>query len=173
MLYQVDRLIEETRRIAAEYRRATGQVLPVSGELRETPEGAQWAERIAAANIVGMSGELARHDAARLLGLTLLHNAEQGVDAIDAAQLKYQIKSRVIFNQERGGQRIGQISLEGGWDRLLLVTMDASYQPTAIYQLDREAASAAVGDGSAGRQKRGALSVARIKALATRVWSPT
>lgn len=148
MLYQVDRLIEETRRIAAEYRRATGQVLPVSGEL-------------------------ARHDAARLLGLTLLPNSEQGVDAIDAAQLKYQIKSRVIFNQERGGQRIGQISLEGGWDRLLLVTMDASYQPTAIYQLDREAASAAVGDGSAGRQKRGALSVARIKALATRVWSPT
>jgi DNA polymerase-3 subunit gamma/tau len=29
-------------------------------ELRETPEGAQWAERVAAANIVGMTGELAR-----------------------------------------------------------------------------------------------------------------
>ena len=29
-------------------------------ELRETPEGAQWAERIAAANILGMTGELAR-----------------------------------------------------------------------------------------------------------------
>ncbi|HEY0954373.1 MAG TPA: hypothetical protein VGE36_06435, partial [Roseateles sp.] len=29
-------------------------------ELRETPEGAQWAERIAAANLVGMTGELAR-----------------------------------------------------------------------------------------------------------------
>jgi DNA polymerase-3 subunit gamma/tau len=29
-------------------------------ELRETPEGAQWAERIAAVNLVGMTGELAR-----------------------------------------------------------------------------------------------------------------
>ena len=29
-------------------------------ELRETPEGARWAERVAAANIVGMTGELAR-----------------------------------------------------------------------------------------------------------------
>jgi len=29
-------------------------------ELRETPEGALWAERVAAANIVGMTGELAR-----------------------------------------------------------------------------------------------------------------
>ncbi len=29
-------------------------------ELRETPEGARWAERIAAANILGMTGELAR-----------------------------------------------------------------------------------------------------------------
>ena len=29
-------------------------------ELRETPEGTRWAERVAAANIVGMTGELAR-----------------------------------------------------------------------------------------------------------------
>lgn len=29
-------------------------------ELRETPEGAQWAERIAGLNLVGMTGELAR-----------------------------------------------------------------------------------------------------------------
>lgn len=146
MLYQVDKLIDETRRIAAEYRRATGQVLPVSGEL-------------------------ARHDAARLLGLSLTNNAQQGVDAIDAAQLKYQIKSRVIFDASKSGQRIGQISFESDWDRLLLVIMDADYAPVAIYQLERAAASAAVNDGSAGRQKRGALSVAKFKALASLVWS--
>ena len=29
-------------------------------ELRETPEGAQWAERIASVSLVGMTGELAR-----------------------------------------------------------------------------------------------------------------
>lgn len=33
---------------------------PRRAELRETPEGAQWAERIAALNLVGMTGELAR-----------------------------------------------------------------------------------------------------------------
>jgi len=33
---------------------------PRRAELRETPEGAQWAERIASINLVGMTGELAR-----------------------------------------------------------------------------------------------------------------
>jgi DNA polymerase III subunit gamma/tau len=43
-------------------------------ELRETPEGAQWAERIAAANIVGMTGELARQ--AQALGCRMVDGRE-------------------------------------------------------------------------------------------------
>jgi DNA polymerase-3 subunit gamma/tau len=43
-------------------------------ELRETPEGAQWAERIATVNIVGMTGELARQ--AQALGCEMVDGRE-------------------------------------------------------------------------------------------------
>jgi DNA polymerase-3 subunit gamma/tau len=43
-------------------------------ELRETPAGAQWAERIAAANILGMTGELARQ--AQALGCRTVDGRE-------------------------------------------------------------------------------------------------
>ncbi|MFG6489394.1 DNA polymerase III subunit gamma/tau [Roseateles sp. BYS78W] len=43
-------------------------------ELRETPEGARWAERIAAANVVGMTGELARQ--AQALGCEMVDGRE-------------------------------------------------------------------------------------------------
>ncbi len=47
---------------------------PRRAELRETPEGAQWAERIGALNIVGMTGELARQ--AQALGCATLDGRE-------------------------------------------------------------------------------------------------
>ena len=43
-------------------------------ELRETPEGAQWAERIASVNLVGMTGELARQ--AQALGCRTVEGRE-------------------------------------------------------------------------------------------------
>jgi DNA polymerase-3 subunit gamma/tau len=43
-------------------------------ELRETPEGALWAERVAAANILGMTGELARQ--AQALGCETVDGRE-------------------------------------------------------------------------------------------------
>ena len=48
--------------------------VPRRTELRETPEGAQWAERIAALNLVGMTGELARQ--AQALGCTTVDGRE-------------------------------------------------------------------------------------------------
>ncbi|MBW8846456.1 MAG: DNA polymerase III subunit gamma/tau [Burkholderiales bacterium] len=47
---------------------------PRRAELRETPEGALWAERIAALNLVGMTGELARQ--AQALGCTTADGRE-------------------------------------------------------------------------------------------------
>jgi DNA polymerase-3 subunit gamma/tau len=43
-------------------------------ELRETPEGAQWAERIASVSLVGMTGELARQ--AQALGCRTVDGRE-------------------------------------------------------------------------------------------------
>jgi len=47
---------------------------PRRAELRETAEGAQWAERIAAVNLVGMTGELARQ--AQALGCQTVDGRE-------------------------------------------------------------------------------------------------
>ncbi|MDR7268297.1 DNA polymerase-3 subunit gamma/tau [Pelomonas saccharophila] len=47
---------------------------PRRAELRETPEGGQWAERIAAVNLVGMTGELARQ--AQALGCSSVDGRE-------------------------------------------------------------------------------------------------
>lgn len=150
MVYSIDKLISETRRLAAEYRRSTGQVLPVSGEI-------------------------ARHDAARLLGLKLCEPGSAGVDAIGAgsrAGQRVQIKSRVMAQEKKSGARIGQINTQGEWDTLLLVILDEDYEACEIYEASREQLSDALaGSESSNRSKRGALSIAKFKNIGWLVWT--
>ncbi len=148
-LYSVDKLIAETRRLAAEFRRATGQSLPVSAEI-------------------------ARHDVARLLDLELQEQRQKGVDAIGRGEregLKVQIKGRVITDEEKGGQRIGQLNREGDWDLVLLSLMDADYEPYEIYEATREEILEVLDQASSKRARRGAMSVARFKIIGRLVWS--
>ena len=149
-VYSVDRLMDEARRLAAEYRRATGKPLPVSGEI-------------------------ARHDAARLLDLELVDGAELGYDALGRgtrAGLRYQIKGRAVFSGQRSQQRLGELRMGRQWDSVLLVLMDDEFQPYEIHEARRDALVAALGetDGSK-RRNRGTLSVARFKAIGRRVWN--
>jgi len=150
LVYSIDKLISETRRLAAEYRRSTGQVLPVSGEI-------------------------ARHDAARLLGLKLCEPGSAGVDAIGAgsrAGQRVQIKSRVMAQEKKSGARIGQINTQGEWDTLLLVILDEDYEACEIYEASREQLSDALaGSESSNRSKRGALSIAKFKNIGWLVWT--
>ncbi len=149
-VYSVDKLIAETRRLAAEFRRATGQMLPVSGEI-------------------------ARHDVARLLDLSLCDDRSHGVDAIGRGEregLRVQIKGRVILQEGKPGQRLGQFSPEGEWDRVVLSLMDADFEPFEIYEADRGSVVEAL-EASEGsrRSSRGAMSVARFKNIAELVWT--
>lgn len=149
-VYAIDKLIAETRRVAAEYRRSTGQTLPVSGEI-------------------------AKYDAARLLGLNACEQRTDGVDAIgreDDQDCRYQIKARVITEGKKSGARLGQLNPDGAWDRVLLVIMNTDYEPCEIYAADREAILDAL-DTSAGsrRSNRGALSVAKFKIISELVWT--
>ena len=146
--YSVDKIIAETRRLAAEFRRATGQSLPVSAEI-------------------------ARYDVARLLDLELQEQRRNGVDAIGRGErqgLKVQIKGRVITD-EKGGQRIGQLNREGDWDLVLLSLMDADYEPYEIYQATREEILEVLDRTSSRRARRGAMSVARFRIIGRLVWS--
>lgn len=148
-IYALDKLISETRRLAAEFRRATGQTLPVTGEI-------------------------ARYDVARLLDLDLLEKRSAGVDAIGKGErqgLKVQIKGRLILDEHKGGQRIGQVNRDGDWDILALSLMDADYEPFAIYQASREEILESLDGVSSKRARRGAMSVARFRIIGRLVWS--
>jgi len=149
-LYKVDKLMDETRRLAAEYRRSTGQTLPVSGEL-------------------------AKNDAIRLLKLSVPEQPISGIDAVlesEQGVTKFQVKGRVIFDDSKQGQRVGQLAFDTDWDAILLVLMNGEYETTEIYSLDRATAENELqnSDGSK-RSKRGAMSVAKFKIIAELVWS--
>lgn len=149
-LYSVDKLISEARRIAAEYRRATGKPL-------------------------GISAEIACHDACTYLELEANEEAV-GYDAVglkgNREGSRFQIKGRAIFDGQKGGQRLGQIKVEQDWDKILLVLMDEDFETTEIYEASREEILKDLDEaGTSSRQKRGVMSVARFKRLAHLVWN--
>lgn len=150
-LYSVDKLIGEARRLAVDYRRATGKSLP------------------------GISAEIALYDAISLLGLTPVEGQTVGgYDALGTGERegqRIQIKGRVIHDDLKSGQRIGQIKIDQQWDVLLLVLLDAEYQPLEIYEADRDTLVQAVDEHASARNKRGIMSLARFKAVARLVWS--
>ena len=149
-LYSVDKLISEARRIAAEYRRTTGKPL-------------------------GISAEIACHDACTYLDLEADEKAV-GFDAVGISGkregLRFQIKGRAIFDQHKGGQRLGQLKVDQDWDKIALVIMDENFETTEIYEASRKDILEDLDEsGSKSRQKRGAMSVARFKRLAQLVWN--
>lgn len=148
-VYDVDKLMHEARKLAATYRRATGQAL-------------------------GISSEIATHDVIRLMKLVPAEPGAGGYDAIGTGprEGKYiQIKGRTIFADAKSTPRIGQIKLEQEWDSVMLILMNEDYEAQAIYEADREAIVEAMTETSEKRAKRGAMSVAKFKAIGTRVWS--
>lgn len=143
--YNIGMLMEQTRLVAADFHKTTGQALPVTAEL-------------------------ACFDAIDKLNLKKL-DGEQGIDAIDVgeSQEKYLIKGRVIFKGGKARQKLGQLSLEGGWEHLLMVLYDADYQPTQIYKIDRKIIEKELKDSP--KDKRGSMTVAKYKAIGQMVWA--
>lgn len=148
--YALDKLIGEARRLAAEFRRTTGKSL-------------------------GLTSEIACNDAARLLGLELLPaQAVSGYDAVGRGRWegqRVQIKGRAIFDEHKGGQRVGQLKAGLNWDLVVLVLMDEDYEPFEIWQADRETLREVLEGNGARRSRKGALSVAKFKAIGERVWT--
>lgn len=149
-LYQVDKLMGEARRLAREYRLAMGKPL------------------------AGISAELAVHDAIRLMDLEAAPKGTGGYDAVGHGQRegkRVQIKGRAIFDESKGGQRIGQLKVEQDWDSVMLVLMDDNYEPVEIYEAERDEVLEAADKTSSNRSKRGAVSVAKFKIIGRLVWS--
>lgn len=143
-VYSVSKLTEEARRLAADYRRATGKTLP-------------------------LSPEIAVNDAVRLLGLT--PSEDESCDAYydtPAGQRRVVIKGRAIFDQSKNAQRIGQLKLDKAWDEALLVIMDENYETTEIYRVERAKMDEIMADKPAN--KRGAMTVKQFKIIANKAW---
>jgi hypothetical protein len=145
-VYSLEKLISETRRLAAEYRRTTGKPLP------------------------GVSNEIAEYDAAKLLNLELVQDRSDGYDAVGKGAIdgrRVQIKARAIFDESKSGHRIGQLKTEKAWDMVVLVVMNENYDVVEIFKADRGTLIKNIGEN---RNKRGAMSVAKFKNIGQLVW---
>ncbi len=150
--YSVNVLMEQARTLAANYRRTTGKTL------------------------AGVSGELAVYDAIRLLKLkpapeNMPYEAIGTEASGNLANERIQIKARTIFSDTRGSPRIGQIKTSQEWDSVVLVLLNDDYQPFEIYEVDRMTLEENAASKDSKRGKRGAMTVARFKKIATLVWS--
>lgn len=149
-IYAIDKLIEQARQLATDYKQSTGKPLP------------------------GISNEIAEYDACELLGLTLCDDRSDGYDATRKSETgpkRVQIKGRTIFNDTFRGQRLGQLKLDKTWDSVVLVLMDEQYRAFDIYEALREDVVAQLDQSSQSRKKRGAMSVARFCNISELVWS--
>jgi hypothetical protein len=149
-LYSVDKLMHETRQLAAKYRMTTGTTLPVTGEI-------------------------ARFDVAKALNLELINDLTLGYDAkgrAERAGLRILIKGRVIFEDSRSTPRIGQINPDGRWDNVVMVLFDDNYMPVEMYEATSDNIKAALKTKQESQnKKRTAMSVAQFKIIGTLVWT--
>ena len=149
-VFALDKLMAEARRLARDYRAATGRSLPISAEI-------------------------AKYDAVRLLDLKSEDRADVGYDALGTglrAGRTVQIKGRAIFDEHKTGQRLGQLKLDKPWDLLVVVLMDQEFEPFEIYEIGRDEVEQALRDTAGSRRKgRGALSVKRLKIVGRLVWT--
>jgi len=152
-LYSVDKLMVEARKLAAEFRKTTGKPL-------------------------GISGEIARFDAARLMELEMIDQpGPGGYDAVGKegtprAGKRIQIKGQTITGETKSGQRIGQLKVDQEWDSVMLVIMNEEYNPIEIYEAQRDVLQGDMNKtGASKRSKRGAMTVAKFKIIGKLVWT--
>jgi hypothetical protein len=147
---EIMQILAEAKQLASRYRKLTGKPL-------------------------GVTGEVAEFEAARLLDLELLSARQVGYDAIrndNGKRVTLQIKGRCVLPGNKSGQRIGKIDVTKPFDAVLLVLLNEELNATAIYEADRESVLAALSaPGSRSRNERGALGVGKFKSIGRVVWS--
>ncbi|MHB8353811.1 MAG: DUF6998 domain-containing protein [Burkholderiales bacterium] len=140
-------ILSEAKKLAQEYRTLTGKPL-------------------------GITGEVAEYEAARLLGLELTPARHAGYDAVRPSDgRRFQIKGRCILPDSKPGQRLGSINITKDFDAVLLVLLDVNFDAFEIHETDRETVIAALtAPGSKARNERGALAVSQFKNIGRPLW---
>lgn len=142
-------ILRQAKRLAQEYRQLTGKPL-------------------------GITGEVAEYEAARILGLRLTPARQAGYDAIEEVEettRKLQIKGRCLVDGAKPGQRVGSIRIEKDWDAVPLVLLDANFDAVEIYEAQRPAVvEVLLTPGSRARNERGAMPVSKFKSIGRLRW---
>src|SRR4051812_26201305 len=76
---------------------------------------------------LGVTGEVAEYEAARLLGLELTPARQEGYDAVErknGSVKRLEIKGRCLQKECKPGQRLGSIRQGRNWDAVLMVLLD-------------------------------------------------
>jgi len=141
-------IICETKKLAWEYKTLTGKPL-------------------------GITGEVAEYEAARLLNLKLCDARQSGHDATvngPSGEKKIQIKGRCV-RSKKTGQRVPSIKLKHDWDSVMLVLLDEDFEPVKILEAERpDVEHVLTKPGSKSRTERGSMSISQFKAIAQQVW---
>lgn len=123
---------------------------------------------------LGVTGECAEYEAARLLGLDLAPARTAGYDAtetVDGRKRTLQIKGRCVLPGSKPGQRIGSIDLDKKFDAVLLVILDQDMEAAEMIEAGREAVLAALSaPGSKARNERGQLGISKFRSIGTVRW---
>jgi len=140
-------VIRDAKEIAKRYRNLTGKPLGITGEV----------------------GEFA---AAELMNLRLTGARQPGYDAVASDGHRIQVKARCIPPDSRKSQHLGSIRLKHEWDTVMLILVDAEFEPLEIYEARRsDIERELTRPGSKARNVRGSLSVSKFKSIALLVWS--
>jgi hypothetical protein len=147
-----DRILEilgEAKRLAQEYRRLTGKPL-------------------------GITGEVAEYEAARILGVQLTPARQAGYDAVETSGgtvRRLQIKGRCLLDNHKPGQRLGSIRVDKEWDAILMVLLDQNFDAIEMYEAERmPVVTVLTAPGSKARNERGAMAVSKFKSIARLRW---
>lgn len=126
---------------------------------------------------LGITGEVAEYEAARILGLELTAARQAGYDAIekhDGVTRRLQIKGRCLLPGCKPGQRLGSIDILKGWDSVILVLLDENFDATEIHEAERDVVIAALAaPGSKARNERGALAVSKFISIRPPALAPS
>src|SRR5947209_6049526 len=110
-------LLGKAKKLAQEYRRLTGKPL-------------------------GITGEVAEYEAARILGVELMAARQPGYDAVERANgatRRLEIEGRCLLKNCKSGQRLGSIRVQKEWDAVLMVLLDENFDATEIFDAERSA----------------------------------
>ena len=147
---QLSKLVVQAKRLAVRYRQLTGKPL-------------------------GITGEIAKCEAAAILGVDLHAARTAGYDATetrDGIAIRVQIKGRVIDNPKKITGRVGAIDPRQPFDVVQLILLDCDLNAFAIYEAERPAVETLLTrPGSKARNERGSIGIAQFKAIARLRWS--